>query len=78
MSSDAIGRRSCPWRLSTSRTISPTHCPKLPDRQRSALVLRYYEGLTEAEIAEALGCRRGTVKSATSRALEQLRKVIEP
>jgi RNA polymerase sigma-70 factor (sigma-E family) len=49
----------------------------LPYRQRAALVLRYYEGLSEAEIADALGCRPGTVKSLTSRALEALRKGIE-
>lgn len=50
---------------------------KLPARQRAALVLRYYDGLSEAEIAAALGCRPGTVKSTTSRALAELRKVIE-
>jgi RNA polymerase sigma factor (sigma-70 family) len=40
----------------------------LPERQREALVLRYYLDLSEAEIA-ATGISRGTVKSATSRAL---------
>ena len=49
----------------------------LPYRQRAALVLRYHAGLSEAEIAEALGCRPGTVKSLTSRALRALRKGIE-
>lgn len=49
----------------------------LPFRQRAVLVLRYYLGLTEAEIAEALGCRPGTVKSSASRALNQLQKVVE-
>ena len=49
----------------------------LPYRQRAALVLRYHLGLSEAEIAEALGCRPGTVKSLTSRALAALRKGIE-
>jgi RNA polymerase sigma-70 factor (sigma-E family) len=49
----------------------------LPYRQRAALVLRYYEGMSEAEIADALGCRPGTVKSLTSRALAALRKGIE-
>jgi RNA polymerase sigma-70 factor (ECF subfamily) len=36
---------------------------RLPVAQRAALVLRYYEGLNEAEMAAALGCRKGTVKS---------------
>ena len=42
---------------------------RLPERQREALVLRYYLDLSEAEIAAAMGISRGTVKSATSRAL---------
>lgn len=49
----------------------------LPFRQRAVLVLRYYHDLSEHEIAAALGCRRGTVKSLASRGLDQLRKVIE-
>lgn len=49
----------------------------LPFRQRTVLVLRFYEGCSEREIAEHLGCRPGTVKSLTSRALAQLQKVIE-
>jgi RNA polymerase sigma-70 factor (sigma-E family) len=44
----------------------------LPPRQREALVLRYYLDLSEAEIARSMGVRRGTVKSATSRALAAL------
>ena len=50
----------------------------LPYRQKAVLVLRYYHDLAEADIAEALQCRPGTVKSLASRALEQLRTVIEP
>jgi RNA polymerase sigma-70 factor (sigma-E family) len=42
---------------------------RLPERQREALMLRYYLDLSEAEIATAMGISRGTVKSATSRAL---------
>ncbi len=46
---------------------------RLPLRQRSAVVLRYYEGRTEADIASILDCRPGTVKSLLSRALAAMR-----
>jgi RNA polymerase sigma factor (sigma-70 family) len=49
----------------------------LPFRQGAVIVLRYYAGLSEVEIAEALGCRNGTVKSLSSRALARLERVIE-
>jgi RNA polymerase sigma-70 factor (sigma-E family) len=45
----------------------------LPYRQRAAMVLRYYEDLPEAQMAEILRCRPGTVKSLLSRGLEALR-----
>jgi RNA polymerase sigma-70 factor (sigma-E family) len=44
----------------------------LPPRQREALVLRYYLELTEEQTAQSMGVTRGTVKSATSRALAAL------
>jgi RNA polymerase sigma-70 factor (sigma-E family) len=47
---------------------------RLSDRQRKAVVLRYYEDLSEAEIAAVLGCRPGTVKSLLSRGLARLRR----
>lgn len=50
----------------------------LPGRQRAAVVLRYYGDLPDADIARALRCREGTVRSLISRALADLRKVIEP
>jgi RNA polymerase sigma-70 factor (sigma-E family) len=51
----------------------------LPPRQRAVIVLRYYEDLSEAEIAETLDCRPGTVKSQASAALDRLRQLaVEP
>ena len=48
---------------------------QLPPLQRTVLVLRYWEELTQAETAELLGCAEGTVKSATARGLQRLREV---
>ncbi|WP_326943637.1 SigE family RNA polymerase sigma factor [Amycolatopsis sp. NBC_01307] len=45
---------------------------QLPRRQREVLVLRYWSGLSEAEIADTLGVSRGTVKTCASRALAKL------
>jgi RNA polymerase sigma factor (sigma-70 family) len=45
----------------------------LPARQREAIVLRYYADLSEAEIADAMGCSRGAVKSHTARGMTALR-----
>jgi len=46
---------------------------RLPYRQRVVIVARYWGGWSEAEIANSLGCRPGTVKSLASRALNRLR-----
>ena len=46
---------------------------RLSERQRAAIVLRFYEDLSEAQVAEILNARPGTVKSLVSRGLETLR-----
>ncbi|WP_019631712.1 SigE family RNA polymerase sigma factor [Actinomadura atramentaria] len=46
---------------------------RLPERQRTALFLRYYEDMSESEIADRLGVSVGTVKSTVSRAVARLR-----
>ena len=48
----------------------------LPARQRAVIVLRYYEDLTEEQIAAVLGCARGTVKSQSSAAIAALRRAL--
>ena len=50
---------------------------RLPDRQREALVLRYYLDMSEEQTARAMRVSRGTVKSATSRAVAALGRMLE-
>jgi RNA polymerase sigma-70 factor (sigma-E family) len=47
---------------------------RLPTHQRAAVVLRFYEDLPEAQVAEILRCRPGTVRSRVARAMEVLRE----
>jgi RNA polymerase sigma factor (sigma-70 family) len=49
----------------------------LPERQRFVLVLRYYDDLPVAEIAQMLDCPEGTVKSLISRGLRTLRRELD-
>jgi RNA polymerase sigma-70 factor (sigma-E family) len=61
--SDLVDQRAWLWQA----------LQELPVRQRAAIVLRYYEDLTEAQTAEAMGCAVGTVKSQVSAGLAKLR-----
>jgi len=61
--------------LQRSAVVAALH--RLPDRQREALVLRYYAELSEAQIASAMRISRGAVKVHTARAMSALRGVLE-
>jgi RNA polymerase sigma-70 factor (sigma-E family) len=65
---DDLDERDAMWRVLAT----------LPARQRAVLVLRYYEDLSEADIADVLGCSRGTVKSQAAKALDRLRQSFTP
>lgn len=58
------------------RELLRSEINRLPKRRQVVLALRYYAGLTDAEIAEALSCQVSTVRSLASRALTTLR--VEP
>jgi RNA polymerase sigma-70 factor (sigma-E family) len=49
---------------------------RLPHQQRAVLVLRYFDDLSEADTAKALGCSPGSVKTHTSRGLARLRSLL--
>ena len=61
--------------LSDRRTVMNA-LGTLPPRQRAVVVLRYYEDLSVAQVAHALGITEGTVKSQTSEALSKLRALL--
>jgi len=62
------------YETSDRRAALLTALARLPRRMRVMVVLRYFEDLTEAATADALGCSIGNVKSQTSRALTKLRQ----
>ncbi len=66
-----------PRQVPTERDYLTDALDRLAPKRKTALVLRYYAGLSEREIAEAMGVRPGTVKSLVSRGLAELREVIE-
>jgi RNA polymerase sigma factor (sigma-70 family) len=58
------------------RDLMWEHLQRLNVRHRAVLILRYYDDLADADIAEILGCRRATVRSLAARGLAQLRAVL--
>jgi RNA polymerase sigma-70 factor (sigma-E family) len=66
---DALLRADQRAVIDALRTLSP--------RQRQALVLRYWEDMSEAQVADAMGLSAGSVKSHTSRGLAALRRQLE-
>jgi RNA polymerase sigma-70 factor (sigma-E family) len=65
-----------PERHETSRIVLEA-VRKLPQRQRACVVLRYFEDLAEADIAEVMDCSVGTVKSQLSKARAKLERELE-
>jgi RNA polymerase sigma factor (sigma-70 family) len=60
------------------RALMVAELDRLPRKQRAVLVLRYVEGLADADIADLLGCAETTVRSHASRALATLRVSLQP
>jgi RNA polymerase sigma-70 factor (sigma-E family) len=71
----AVEREAARWPTSSveDREVLWRALGRLSERQRAAIVLRFYEDLPERQVAEILRCRPGTVKSLVSRGLETLR-----
>jgi DNA-directed RNA polymerase specialized sigma24 family protein len=71
----ALGRRVTEYQPPSGSAEGAVR--QLPDRQREALVPRFYLDLPEPEIARVMGIRPGTVRSATHRALKALGHLLE-
>lgn len=74
---DAPPESSVPPGGPEDRMVLWPHVRSLPPRQRAVVVLRYYEDLSEREIADVLGCSTGNVKSTAHRALQSLRAALD-
>lgn len=65
-----------PERAVTNRDLVVRALAELPPRTRAVLVLRFFDDLSEVQVATALGCGVGTIKSQTSRGLARLRELL--
>ncbi|MBA2528871.1 MAG: SigE family RNA polymerase sigma factor [Euzebyales bacterium] len=72
---DDRGTRAADEQLADADQVF-TALRSLPQRQRTAVVLRYYADLSEADAAAAMGVSVGTVKSSVSRGLDRLRTLL--
>jgi RNA polymerase sigma factor (sigma-70 family) len=66
-----------PDRHETSRLVWDA-VKHLPERQRACVVLRYFDDLSESQIADVLQCSVGTVKSQLAKSRAKLEKVLGP
>lgn len=64
--------------LSEARDALSETLSALPERQREAIILRYFEDLSVEETARAMGCAAGTVKATVHQALRSLRRRLKP
>jgi RNA polymerase sigma-70 factor (sigma-E family) len=74
--SEELPDRAAPGDVATEvamRELCRDLLSRLTERQRSVLVLRIFDDLTETQVAQILGCAHGTVKSTMSQALAKLR-----
>ncbi|PPK69879.1 SigE family RNA polymerase sigma factor [Actinokineospora auranticolor] len=70
---DLVAASADPTTAVDDRAVLLAGIARLPRKQRAAIVLRYYDNRTDAEIADELRCSEGTVRSHISRAVDRLR-----
>lgn len=73
---DVPDRQCPPASTGADDELLHTALGQLPIRQRAVIVLRYFEDLSEAQTASALGCSTGSVKSQASRGVTRLRSIL--